>query len=105
MSVLVPPCSVSERIPDDETLKIECPTVSQSLPAGCQWLVLRGPDSAAKRGPGLLAGDVFQPVARLAAERGADHDLQVRGLAAVVERRVDHVRAEVHGIAHSERRG
>ena len=67
-------------------------------------LARRATYAAVQRGPGLLAGDVLEPVARLAAERGADHDLQVRGLVAVVERGVDHARVEEDRVAGAERR-
>src|SRR5579871_2903018 len=53
--------------------------------------------------PGLLARDVDEAVAALA-ERGADHDLQVRRLAAVVVRRVHDARIEVHGVPGPQRR-
>src|SRR4029079_9356552 len=55
--------------------------------------------TSAKRRPGLGARDVFEPVARLAAERGADHDLEMRGLAPVVERRVHDSVVEIDRVA------
>src|SRR5215210_3962112 len=64
----------------------------------------RGRSAAAKRRPGLLAGDVDEAVA-LVAERRPDHDLEVCRLVSLVERRVDDVLVDVDGVADAELRG
>src|SRR2546430_9743544 len=57
-----------------------------------------------QRGPRLFARDVLEPVAGLAAERGADHDLQAGALARVVEGGVDDACLEEHRVARPQRR-